>query len=205
MATASRAGHRRATCCAITLTTLHELIHALQLRRPFFVGHSWGANIGTYIATEYPADISKAFLEDPVYWRMIDAFMTLLPQFHARHERGEAQVRSDALGSGMSAEQAEREVYLHRRFPQEALTQVAVENRDWALRCEDFLRRIAVPTLVLVGDSAAGGYILREELAYYLSIASPEVEFRFWEGVGHMMHATEPERFVRELRAYLTE
>ena len=183
---------------------VHHLIEELGLERPFYVGHSWGANIGAYVAAEHPRDISKAVLEDPVCWRMIDAFATLVPGFVARSGRSEGEVRAEAEQRGLSQQQIDRELYLHRKFPSEALTQVAYENRGWALECEDFLRRIAVPTLMLVADQRAGGYILPEEMAHYRDIAPPEVELRLWEGVGHMMHAAQPERFVDEVRAYLS-
>ena len=182
---------------------VHHLIEELRLEEPSYVGHSWGANIGAYMAAEFPGDIARAVLEDPVYWRMVDAFATLIPGLVARSKRTEDEVRAEAEQRGLAGQQVDRELYLHKKFPASALTQVAYENRGWALECEGFLRRIAVPTLMLIADSEAGGYILPEELGHYRDIASAEVEFRLWEGVGHMMHGTEPERFVQEVREYL--
>ena len=184
---------------------VHQLIGSLGLRRPFYVGHSWGANIGTYLASRYPDDISKALLEDPVYWKMVDAFVTLLPRFLDRNARPEEEVRREATVNGLSPEQVEREVYLHRRFPREALTYVITQNRDWALSCEEHLKSIAVPTLILVADAAAGGYISTEEMDHHRRIASASVEFRLWTDVGHMMHAADPDRFVKELREFLDD
>ena len=184
---------------------IHQLIQALGLRRPYFVGHSWGANIGTHMAAEYPRDLSKVLLEDPVYWKMVDAFVTIIPMVLERRSLPEAEVRREALEQGLSPEQAEREVYLSRHFSPDHIAKVAEANRGWALECEHFLKRITVPTLILVGDSQAGGYITREALDHYRRIASPSVRFRLWDGVGHLMHATQPERFVQELRAFLTE
>ena len=184
---------------------IRKLIHALGLQRPCFVGSSWGSNIGTYMAAEHPDAISKAILEDPVYWKMVDAFATIIPRVLARRGLPEADVRSEALGRGLSPEQADREVYLSRHFSPEAIKQAATSNRDWALRSEEYVERISVPTLLLIADSAAGGYISREEMEYFRGIASPDVEFRSWEGVGHNMHGEQPERFVREVRAFLAE
>ena len=183
---------------------VHNLIEVLQLQQPFYVGHSWGANIGTYVTVAYPEDTSKAVLEDPVYWRMIDAFATIVPGILDRSRRTEEKFRADVERPGLSEEQMERDLYLHRKFPACALTQVAYENRGWAIECESYLRRIAVPTLMLIADSRAGGYILPEELEHYRGIASAEVEFRLWEGVGHTMHTAQPERFVDEVRAHLS-
>ena len=49
---------------------VRQLIKNLDLRKPAYVGHSWGGNIGTILASDAPDLISRAFLEDPVFWRM---------------------------------------------------------------------------------------------------------------------------------------
>ena len=170
------------------------IIRALELRRPHYVGNSWGANIGTYIAAEHAAEVSRAVLEDPVYWKMVDAFVTVVPRLLARRERPESELRSEALDRGLSAEQADREVYLATHLAPNALTQVSTV----------FLARIGAPTLVLVADEKAGGYISREELEHHRRRASRKVEFRHWEGAGHLMHVEQPGRFVREVREFLS-
>lgn len=184
---------------------LRQLVRTLGLRRPFFAGNSWGANIGAFMAAEYPEEFSKVLLEDPICWKMADAFVTIIPELLARRERPESEIHEGALSRGLSAEQAQREVYLARHFSPEAITQVSTRNRDWALKCEAAFKRIGVPTLILVADQSAGGYISREELEYYRQIASPKVRFRFWEGVGHSMHASQPDRFIDELHEFLAE
>ena len=184
---------------------VRQLIRALGLRKPAFVGNSWGANVGTYVAAEHPEVISRAVLEDPVFWKMVDAFVTIVPQIIARRDRTEDEVRAEALARGLSPGQAEREVYLKDHFAPEAIRQISTANRDWAIKCDDFLARVAVPTLLLVADSDAGGYITPEELEHHRRAASPEVRFRLWEGVGHLMHGADPERFVREVREFLDE
>ena len=179
-----------------------ELIEALGLVRPAYAGNSWGANIGTYLTAEHPELISRAVLEDPVFWKMVDAFVTVVPWVTERRERPE-QVRAEALGQGLSVEQADRAVYVATHFSPHALVQVSSLNRDWALKCDDYLARIAVPTLVLVADPTAGGYISTEELDHHRTAASNNVQFRLWEGTGHLMHTEQPERFVREVKAFL--
>ena len=75
---------------------IRQLIENLHLKKPAYVGHSWGANIGTILASEAPELISRAFLEDPVYWRMLHAFMTALPGALARSNKPEADIRAEA-------------------------------------------------------------------------------------------------------------
>jgi pimeloyl-ACP methyl ester carboxylesterase len=182
-----------------------ELIERLALEQPAFVGHSWGGNIGTAMASDYPNHISRAFLEDPVYWKMINAFVTSLPQGLARRNRPEAEIRADAEQRGLAPEQIDAEVYRHHHFSPHALTRLLTDNRDWAFRCEDHMRRVQVPTLVLVADIAAGGYMIPEELEHHRSIATPQLRFRLWEGVGHMMRGTRPEQYNAELAEFLAE
>ena len=182
---------------------MHELIQKLELNRPAYIGHSWGGNIGTIMASDFSEDISRAFLEDPVYWRMINAFVTSLPQALARHNRPEAEIRADGQGRGLTPEQIDEEIYRHHHFSPHAITRLLSDNRDWATACEDHMKRVQVPTQVLVADINAGGYMLPEELAYYRRIAPPALQFRFWEGVGHAMHGSRPEQFNQELAAFL--
>ncbi len=184
---------------------MHQLIHTLALQRPVFVGHSWGGSIGTIMAADYPEDVSKALLEDPVCWKLINAFVTSLPQALARHARPEAEIRAEAQQRGLTPEETDQEVYRHHHFSTDAITRLLTDNRDWAFACEEYLKRIGVPTLILVADIDAGGYVLREELDYYRQIASPHVQFRLWEGVGHGMHVAQLERFNQELAAFLAE
>ena len=77
-----------------------------------------------------------------------------------------------------------------------ALTRLLTDNRDFALMCEEYLKRIQVPTLIVAADSAAGGFILREEADYIERIASPMVRVSRWEGVGHGVSSEQPERYV---------
>ena len=134
---------------------VHQFIANLGLERPAYAGHSWGGNIGTILASDHPGDISRAFLEDPVYWRMQHAFVTALPGGLARLERPEDEIRAEARERGLSPEQEDWEVYRNRHFSAHALTRLLTDNRDWALASEERLRRIQVPTLILVGDATA--------------------------------------------------
>lgn len=185
---------------------IHQLIGILGLRKPAFVGHSWGGNIGTVMASDHPDDISRAFLEDPVYWKMLNVFVTGLPSALARRDRPEVEIRAEAKQRGLSKADEEVEVYRQHHFSPHAVTRLMTDNRDWVFACEEHLKRIRVPTMILVADIKApgqSGSILREEMAYYKRIASPQVRFEFWEGVGHLMRVAKAERYNKELEAWL--
>ena len=142
---------------------VRQLIKNLELRKPAYVGHSWGGNIGTVLASDAPDLISRAFLEDPVFWRMLHAFMTALPGALARRNKPEAEIRAEARQKGLSQSDEDMEVYRNHHFSADALTRLLTDNRDWAFAFEDHLKRIAVPTMLLVADNKAAqpGAIMR--------------------------------------------
>ncbi len=184
---------------------IRQLIKNLELTKPAYVGHSWGGNIGTILAADSPALISRAFLEDPVYWRMIHAFMTSLPGALARRAKPEAEIRAEAQQKGLSKADENLEVYKAHHFSPHALTRLQTDNRDWAIEFETYFKRIAVPTTILVADHKAGGAIMREEMTYLQRIASPQVKLEFWENVGHGMKAAKPAEYNNALEAWLKQ
>lgn len=182
---------------------IQQLIKNLNLKKPVYAGHSWGGNIGTILASDAPALISRAFLEDPVFWRMIHAFMTSLPGALARRNRPEADIRAEAKQKGLAQADEDMEVYKAHHFSPHALTRLQTDNRDWAVNFEDHFKRIAVPTKILVADPKAGGAIMREEMAYLEKLAPPLVQCEFWEGVGHGMRAAKPAEYNKALETWL--
>jgi pimeloyl-ACP methyl ester carboxylesterase len=95
------------------------------------------------------------------------------------------------------------EVFRNHHFSAQALARLMTDNRDWAFGFEDYFKRIAVPTKILVADNKVGGAIMREEMSYLQRIAPPQVKFEFWEGVGHGMKAAKPEEYNQTLDAWL--
>ncbi|MSP40412.1 MAG: alpha/beta hydrolase [Deltaproteobacteria bacterium] len=182
---------------------IRQLIVNLELRKPAYVGHSWGGNIATILAADSPELISCAFLEDPVYWRMLHAFMTALPGALARRNKPEAEIRAEAQQKGMSQADEDMEVYRNHHFSAQALTRLLTDNRDWALGFEDHFKRIAVPTTILIADHKVGGAIMREEMTYLQRIAPAQVKFEFWENVGHGMKAAKPVEYNQALETWL--
>ena len=122
---------------------LGQLIEKLGLKKPADVGQSWGGNIGTILASD-PQLISRAFLEDPVYWRMIHAFVTSLPGALARRSRAEASAGRKYNGA----------VVLAEKLDEAAKSRVAhlMKAPDMSARlAPDFLRRdLSMAVLYLV-------------------------------------------------------
>lgn len=184
---------------------IHQLIAELGLKRPFYAGNSWGGCIGTIMAADYPQDISKAFLGDPVYWKLLSAFVTNLPVILNRRKLSDKELTEEFRQQGMAQPAIDQSLVRLRKFSEKALTRLLTDNRDFALNCEEYLKRIIVPTMIIAADPAAGGYILREEAEYVKRIASPMVRVTHWEGVGHGVSNAQPDRYIREMLAFFEE
>ncbi len=184
---------------------IHQLIEGLGLKRPFYAGNSWGGCIGTIIAADYPQDISRALLGDPVYWKLMNAFVTSLPMALNRHKLSDEELSAEMQRQGRTQEEISRNLVHIRKFAEHAVTRLLTDNRDFALGCEEYLKRIKVPTLIVAADPTAGGFILKEEADYIERIASPMVHLTRWEGVGHGVSAAQPERYVKEMLALFQE
>lgn len=184
---------------------MHQLVGVLELKRPFLAGNSWGGCIGTIMAADHHQDISRAVLGEPVYWKMLNAFVTRLPGSLERRRQSDEEMSANLRRQGMSEEQVQAELARAPNFSVHAITRLLTDNRDFAFECENYLKRIQVPTLIIAGDSEAGGYILPEEVDYLRSIASPKVRITRWPGVGHGVSNQEPERYVREMLAFFEE
>lgn len=181
---------------------MHQLIQGLNLAKPLYAGNSWGGCIGTIMAADYSQDISAAFLGDPVYWKMINAFVTRLPSALDRRKVPDEELVVEMRQRGLSPEAITAELERLHRFSEKALVHLLTDNRDFALGCEEYLKRIKVPTHIVAADPLAGGYILEEEASYIQRIASPMVQVSRWEGVGHGISNEQPDRYVEEMLAF---
>ena len=89
---------------------------------------------------------------------MIHAFMTSLPGALARRAKPEAEIRAEAQQKGLSKADENMEVYQSASLlAPRADPPAQTDNRDWAIEFEDYFKRIAVPTSILVADNKAGG------------------------------------------------
>ncbi len=184
---------------------IHQLIGELGLKSPLYAGNSWGGCIGTIMAANYPQDIAKAFLGDPVCWKMINAFVTSLPHALRQRKLSDEELSAELRQQGMSEEEIRLSLVRFRKYSEQALARLLTDNRDFAFDCEEYLRRIQVPTLIVVADVAAGGFIMKEEADYIERIASPQVRLSRWAGVGHGVLNAQPERYVREMLSFFRE
>jgi len=181
---------------------IYLITKKLNLKSPIFVGHSWGGNIGTLMGVEYPNLFKLIILEDPIYWKMKDAFNTIIPNIINQKNMSRKNIIKNALNQGMNNIQAEKFADLPKQYSEEHLRKIAIHNCDWSLNCEYYLKRISIPTLIILADPEYGGYISNIEYNHHNNIASKYVDFIIWENIGHLMHITNPNDFLRDFKNY---
>ena len=184
---------------------IYNIIEKLNLKSPIFIGHSWGGNIGTLMGAEYPNLFNLIILEDPVYWKMIDGFKTIIPNIIKQKNMPRIDIIKNGINNGLNNLQAEKTADLPKQYSEEHLKKIAYYNRNWALNCEYYLKKISTPTLIILADPDHGGYISDTEYKYHSKIASKLVDFVKWKNVGHLMHITHPDKFIKEFEKYTSK
>lgn len=178
----------------------------------FLFGHSLGAMTALAAAAAAPDRVRGIILEDPPfdsmgrrieesgYRSIFAAYRDLL----ARGFRGRELARSLAripigggkkLGDVRDAVSLRFSAYgLERTDP--AVLEPILEAR-WleGYDLESIARGVSCPVLILQGDGAAGG-LLAEEDARVIESAAADVTLVRFPGVGHLVHATQPERVI---------
>ena len=123
----------------------------------------------------------------------------------ARSNKPETEIRAEAKQKNLSKADEDMEVYRNHHFAAHALTRLLTDNREWSFGFEDYFKRIAVPTTILVADHKAGGAIMREEMSYLQGTAPPQVKFEFWENTGHGMKSAKPAEYNKALDEWLKD
>jgi pimeloyl-ACP methyl ester carboxylesterase len=204
------------------------VIRATRLRRPFVVGHSWGANVALELAVRHPRLVSGAILLDGGFssmrdrfdWRTakrvlsppafggipVEAFLSGIPEHTglARTPKIETVV--------LSLVRIDRRGGVHPRLAR--ANHLKILHALWAQDTDVLLRRVRVPTLVLAArtrdvapDQADFARAKADAARRVRAIGSP-ITFEWIEGI-HDVPLQRPEavarrvaRFAREARTF---
>jgi pimeloyl-ACP methyl ester carboxylesterase len=201
---------------------------ATRLRRPFVVGHSWGAKVALELAVRHPRLVSGAILLDGGFssmrdrfdWRTakrvlsppafggipVEAFLSGIPEHTGLARTPEIEtvvlslVRVDGHGG------------VHPRLAR--ANHLKILHALWAQDTDVLLRRVRVPTLVLVArtrdvasDQADFARAKADAARRVRAIGSP-ITFEWIEGI-HDVPLQRPEavarriaRFARDARTF---
>ncbi len=181
------------------------IIDQLRLDGPVLVGWSYGAFvIGDYVRTHGQERIAAInFVEGAVKLGEA-AFGTLIGSGFLDHF---ADATTDDLPTNIGAMRAFVKVCASKPLPAEDFetalcwnivvpAQIRANLAAREIDCDDVLRALAVPVLVTQGRVDT---VVLPAMAEHVLATCPTAEASWYEGVGHLPHLQEPERFNREL------
>lgn len=215
---------------ATLVEDIEGLRRALGVQRIAIIGHSFGGTLALEYAATHPERVSRLVLVDllwdaPVQCRhRLEGLAALRPEAHAR-------VRADTVDSaGVRRSDCELEFRALRGADREAFNNAMMFPDSMRRRMQDSIDRasglrntgelsraqigggllsyqfrahdrLSMPVLVIAGrhDRAAGGPA-PSELARRL----PRGRYAEYENSGHFPYLDEPDRFARDVIAFLT-
>ena len=201
---------------AIRVSDLRSVVNALGLDRPAMVGHSMGASTIALAVAANPGIARAVVLEDPAWWETpIPATDEEAAQQEATRQAGNTTWRDWVAWM----QQAPREEALAARRSESPLwseddvalsldarmdVQLGLFEHFPSLRApwRTVVPLIDCPTLLVLGDSAAGG-IITPELAAEAGVLNPLISSAHIIGAGHAIRYDRFEPFMEAVTAFL--
>lgn len=193
------------------LATLAEdlagLVAALGLQRPVLIGHSMGAATSFGAEAAHPGLARALVLEDPP-WRDDPEFDhgPFLEQVAAWI--GEVRVRPVeeliAEERARSPHWSDAELRPWAESKRQVVPQVAGRYSGPAVGHATLLSQVACPTLLITGDTAAGGIVSAAAAAQAVAGLARGRHVHI-PGAGHSVRRDQPEAFLAAVRAFLAE
>ena len=186
---------------------LAGFITALDLRKPFLMGHSMGADTTAHTAALYPELVGCAILEDPPWYE--DSVSSESRAATANEWRTKLLERKSTTPKELViAGREEHPIWAEIEFEpwvaaklQVSLNVVQVIT-DWRPDWRDIAAQIKSPTLVLIGDPARGS-LVTPKVAAEISGQYPHFTLAKIEGAGHSIRRDRFEQFIDEVTTFL--
>jgi pimeloyl-ACP methyl ester carboxylesterase len=179
------------------------LMNSLGVDRAPVVGHSMGSLIAQELALRFPERVSALVLNGSATTgdnEMLRGFLAETRRLADPIDRGfvaafQSGTCAQPLGTAMSLERA-----IDESMKMPAHAWVAALEGILAYRPSRPLEEIACPTLIVWGDKDE--IFLRPEQEMLLA-RIPGAQIDVYQGAGHAPHWEEPERFTRDVMAFL--
>ena len=181
-----------------------ELLQALGVERPAFVGHSFGAMVACEVAATYPGRVGRLALIDPLgFWRDSDPivnFMVLDPaQMRARIFRDPEGAAARKLFGVVDDPQEAANARVRLMWAMGATGKFIWPIPDNGLKKR--IHRVTAPTLLVWGkEDRLVPLVYADEFARRIAGARLETI----SDAGHAPHLEQPEAVTRVLRDFLT-
>jgi non-heme chloroperoxidase len=183
---------------------LLAFLDAMGLRTAIVVGHSMGASVAQRFVIDHPDRVERLVLmgafstfDDPGFADFVASSIAPLTDPISAPFAREWQLST--LARAMSADHLDAVVAETLKVP----ARVWRETFDGFLKTPDFtseLTNVSVPVLLMWGDRDS--YALRAAQDRLRDVM-PNARFIAYEGFGHAFHWEAPERFTRDLVAFL--
>jgi len=186
---------------------MHDLIQALELKKPCVIGHSMGAATAAGFAARYPGWLSCLVLEDPPWsdtpmpeeqtramyaaWKKHNLKLKKMTEKELIQDRiKEAPNWEEAILKDWAISKLEFDPAVFDAFP--------IEQPGW----REIAKAIEVTTLLITGDNALGAIVTLK-----LGIEAMEImgfcEFGHISGAGHCVRYEEYQPYLTMLKLFL--
>lgn len=205
-------GHYLLTDCARDLAAL---IKGKDPGPVNVIAHSFGALVSVKLAANWPDLVLAAALEDP---QLFDVWAIMNDDDPARREAFVETLKS--IDGGFSAKeiftilQESRPdapvdalmAYATNFFQMDGgvIAQIVNHRIDWEDDNSDLLACVSSPVLIFQGDFELGSW-MRPDAESRAREVMKDFTWSKWEGVGHQLHANDPEKFVQEVRGFFID
>lgn len=180
---------------------ISHLLDGLGVAAPVAIGHSMGGAVAAVYAARHPAR-GLVMVDQAPYVR---PFAAMLHQFEPalRGENFQAVFEPirQTIGVELLSEPERTSILGRQRIEQELVLSyweeiLAATPDEFQARIDSEMKAISVPVLGVFGHTLDA--TTREHLRGHLPLA----EIEEWDGLGHMVHLMEPERFARRLAEF---
>jgi pimeloyl-ACP methyl ester carboxylesterase len=176
---------------------ISKLVAQLEVEPPVAVGHSMGAAIADIYAAHHPAG-GLVMVDQAPY---VVPFATMIQQIEGalRNDfRPSFEPIRQTIGVELLPEPQRTSILARQRIDPDLVLGFWSEVLNTApdelqARIDRDLKAIVVPVLALFG------HVTDPATREHLHSMLPEAQIEEWDGLGHMMHLMEPERFARRL------
>lgn len=186
---------------------LHDLIQALELKKPAVLGHSMGAATAASFAAKYPGWLSCLALEDPPW---SDTVLTeeqgrqTMQEWKKRNLQAKEKTVKELIKAKKKKapnwEEAVLEAWAESKLQIDpaVFDEYPMHPTDW----RETAKAIDVPTLIITGDNDLGA-IITPELGVEAMELMSFCEFGHISGAGHCVRYEQYQPYLTMVRLFL--
>lgn len=178
-----------------------DLLDKLGIEAPVVIGHSMGGAFAGMYAARHPAS-GLVLVDQAPYIRPFAAMLHQFePALRGENFRDVFEPIRQSIGVELLPEPQRSSILASQRIDQELVLAYWDEVLDTTpdemqARIDEDMKAISVPVLAVFGHTIDAA--TREHLTGH----SPSAEIVEWDGLGHMVHLMEPERFARQVAEF---